>query len=311
MAALIISISSDSFEESMGSHAPRVILFGTIPAIIPVILEVPIAPANPIVAPKVGAVFVISPTEVLDLVDYSSSSDSDSLEDSLTTEQRPERQESLIPSSEFPLAPVVAPAEICQRPAILVRPRSAPLSTLYLPTTSESSRDSSSKRSLDSSSPSSRPSRKRCRSLTTLVSREEHMEMGTPDAETVVDLGISEGVRAHTEDGIDLGVEVATSDIREDEEDFKAKASEGGMMDITVDPLATSYIYEPTGEMLLILRRQLKAGQLEASKERAGLADRIRSLGWDNLRLRALLCIERYRVDSLRRHMAFSQEEFR
>ncbi|GKC64009.1 ribonuclease H-like domain-containing protein [Tanacetum coccineum] len=39
MAALIISISSDSSEESVGSHASRVILFGAIPAIIPVILD--------------------------------------------------------------------------------------------------------------------------------------------------------------------------------------------------------------------------------------------------------------------------------
>ncbi|GKF13448.1 hypothetical protein Tco_0054910 [Tanacetum coccineum] len=49
MAALIISISS---EESVGSHALRVILFGAIPAIIPIIPEVSIVPANPIVAPE-------------------------------------------------------------------------------------------------------------------------------------------------------------------------------------------------------------------------------------------------------------------
>ncbi|GKG62062.1 hypothetical protein Tco_0631966, partial [Tanacetum coccineum] len=42
-----------------------------------------IVPADPLVAPEVGAVSVISPTEVLDLVDYSSSSDSDLSEDSL------------------------------------------------------------------------------------------------------------------------------------------------------------------------------------------------------------------------------------
>ncbi|GJU17484.1 reverse transcriptase domain-containing protein [Tanacetum coccineum] len=47
--------------------------------------------------------------------------------------------------------------------------RSAPLSTPYPPTTSESSLDSSSKRSLDSSLLSAGPSRKRCRSLTTSV----------------------------------------------------------------------------------------------------------------------------------------------
>ncbi|GKD01446.1 hypothetical protein Tco_1171720, partial [Tanacetum coccineum] len=80
--APIISISSDSSEESVGSHAPQVILFGAIPAIILVIPEVPLVPADPIVAPEVGTVSVISPTRVLDLVDYSSSSDSDPSEDS-------------------------------------------------------------------------------------------------------------------------------------------------------------------------------------------------------------------------------------
>ncbi|GKD61194.1 hypothetical protein Tco_1298703 [Tanacetum coccineum] len=352
--------------------------------------EVPIAPANPIVAPEVGAVSIISPNGVIDLVDYSSSSDSDPSEDSLPVapnlplvspflcsddseadgesepaEQRPKRHESLTPSFEFPLAPVVAPPGICRRPAILVRPgeaipfgrpyrthpngprklltarkrvrpfparrlawrrvshrsldrhsspdftsdssssssssetssdissgssldslsdsslvhssgcdasgqshsgpstrvasprlvdppvrtprcseafmrsRSAPLSTLYPPTTSESSPDSSSERSLDSSSPSTRPSRKRCRSPATLVpsstpvlrsiapsladllprkrfrdsysyeaSREDHTEIGTADAKTVADLGIGDGVGAPIEDGIGMGVEV-------------------------------------------------------------------------------------------------------
>ncbi|GJZ05747.1 hypothetical protein Tco_0539540 [Tanacetum coccineum] len=260
MAAPVISISSDSSEESVGSHVPRVILFGTIPTSIPVIpvvpVEVPIVPADPLVAPEVGAVSVISPTGVLDLVDYSSSSDSDPSEDSLPVapelplvspflcsddseadsesepaEQRPKRHESLAPSFEFPLAPVVAPPGIRRRPAILVRPgeaipfgrpyrthpngprklltarkrvgpfpaprlawrrvshytssgsstdslstnpkfilperctRYAPLSTLYPPTTPESSPDSPYERSLDSSSPFAGPSHKRCRTL--------------------------------------------------------------------------------------------------------------------------------------------------
>ncbi|GJZ28277.1 ribonuclease H-like domain-containing protein [Tanacetum coccineum] len=82
---------SDSSEESVGSHAPRVILFGTIPAIILVIPDCSI------------------------LVDYSSSSDSDPSEDSLP----------IAPTSEFPLAPVVAPPGIRRRPAILVRPDEA------------------------------------------------------------------------------------------------------------------------------------------------------------------------------------------
>ncbi|GKA34435.1 hypothetical protein Tco_0720864 [Tanacetum coccineum] len=114
-----------------------------------------------------------------------------------------------------------------------MRWRSARLSTLYPPMTLESSLDSSSKRSLDSSSPSARPYHKRCRSPTTLVpssthilrsiapalahlpphkrfrdsysseaSGEEHMEIGTADVEAIADLGISDRVGAHTEDGI-------------------------------------------------------------------------------------------------------------
>nr|GEZ31259.1 reverse transcriptase domain-containing protein [Tanacetum cinerariifolium] len=443
MAAPIISISFDSSEESVGSHATRVIHFGTIPAIISVIPEVHITPFDSIVTPEVEAISVISPTGLLDFVDYSSFSDSDPSKDSLPeapdlplvssflcyddsevdsesepTEQRPERHESLTPSSEFPLAPVVSLPGIRRWPTIFVqtgeaipfgrpyrthpngprklltarkrvRPflacrltwtrvshrasdrhsspdftldsscsssslnssldissgssldslldsssvhssgqshsgpstrvasprlvdlpfrtprcskafmhwRSASLSTLYPPTTSESSLDSYFERSLDLSSPSAGPLRFKD-SYSSKISGEEHIEIGTADAETVADLGISEEDRAHIEDGIDLGVELATSDIREDEEKFEAKSSEGGTSKITVDLLATGDIFEPIG------------GDAPDLEERASLADRVRSLGWENLRVRALLCIKIDRVDSLRRHMALSQEEF-
>ncbi|GJQ95197.1 hypothetical protein Tco_0006336 [Tanacetum coccineum] len=60
-----------------------VILFGAIPAIIPVIPEVLVVPSDPIVTLEVGTVSVVSPAGVLDLVDYSPSSDSDPLEDYL------------------------------------------------------------------------------------------------------------------------------------------------------------------------------------------------------------------------------------
>ncbi|GKF89719.1 hypothetical protein Tco_0263682, partial [Tanacetum coccineum] len=78
---------------------------------------------------------------------YSSSSDSDPSKDSLPpapnlplvlpflcydnseadgksepAEQRPERHESLTPSSKFPLAPIVSPPGICRRSATLIRP---------------------------------------------------------------------------------------------------------------------------------------------------------------------------------------------
>ncbi|GKA81871.1 hypothetical protein Tco_0788619, partial [Tanacetum coccineum] len=148
--------------------------------------------------------------------------------------------------------------------------RSAPLSTSYPPTTSESSLGSSSKRSLDLSTLSSRPSRKRCRSPTASVpshtydsrsiaptpadllppckrfrdsyspedSREEHMEVDTADVEAVADVGISDGVVAHPEDSIDMGVEIAASDVREDDEEFEIEASAADTREIALDPLA-------------------------------------------------------------------------
>nr|GEW43285.1 hypothetical protein [Tanacetum cinerariifolium] len=63
MATSVISILSDSSEDSVDSH-------------------VPIVPADPLVTSEVGVVYVTSPAGVLDLVDYSSS-DSDPSEDSL------------------------------------------------------------------------------------------------------------------------------------------------------------------------------------------------------------------------------------
>ncbi|GKE69243.1 hypothetical protein Tco_1527315, partial [Tanacetum coccineum] len=310
MAAPVISISSDTSEESV---------------------------ADPIVTPEVGTVLVISPTGVLDLMDYSPSSDSDPSKDSLPPAPDLPLVSPFLCSDdseadEFPLAPVVAPPGIRRRSATLVRPdeaipfgrpyrthlngprklftarkgvrpiparrlawrrvshhssdrhslldsssssapsdhslsghtpsafrrwRSAPLSTPYPPTTSESSLGSSSERSLDSSSPSSRPSGKRCRSPTTsvpsptYVSRsiaptpadllpprkrfrdsyspegigEEHMEVDIADAEAVVDVRINEGVVAHPGDGVGMGFEIAASDVREDDDEFEVEAS--------------------------------------------------------------------------------------
>ncbi|GJU71350.1 reverse transcriptase domain-containing protein [Tanacetum coccineum] len=333
MAAPIISISSDTSEESVGSHTLRVILFGAIPAIIPAIPKVPIVPADLIVTPEVGAVSIVSPSGVDD--------------ESEPTEERPVSSShyTLVPLSEFPLTPVVAPPGIRRHSAILVRPseaipfgrpyrihpngprklltarkrvrplparrlawrrvsnhssdrhslldsssnsapsdhslsghtppnttdansstpqrfvyrslartprhseafrrwRSAPLSTPYPPTTSESSLGSSSERSFDSSSPSSRLSRKRCRSHTASVpsptyvsSGKEHIEVDTADPEALADVGISEGVVAHPEDGVGMGFEIAASDVKENDEEFKAEASVVDTRKIAVDPL--------------------------------------------------------------------------
>nr|GEV03324.1 hypothetical protein [Tanacetum cinerariifolium] len=255
-------------------------------------------------------------------------------------EQRPKRHESLAPSSEFPLAHVVAPPRIHQRPSILVRPDEAiPFGRPYrthphgprklltvrkrvgpFPThrlawrcvyhcslnrhsspdfTSDSSFSSSSLDSLsdislglssdslsnlssvhslgyDASGQSHsgpltrfssprfvyppvrtlrcseafmryRPSRKRCRSPTTLVPSSTPISGSIAPALADLLPRKSEGVRAPIKDGLGMGVEVVTSDIREDEEEFEVKASARGTMEIVVDLLATGGIFESIG----------------------------------------------------------------
>ncbi|GKA51276.1 putative reverse transcriptase domain-containing protein [Tanacetum coccineum] len=332
---------------------------------------VPIVPADPIVAPEVGAVPVVSPTGVLDLVDYSFSSDSDPLEDSLPPaldlplvspflcsddSEADDLSSSSSPSdhSLFGHAPpATTDADTSTPPRFVHRSlartpqcseafihwRSAPLSTPYPPTTSELSLSLSSKRSLDSSTPSSRPSHKRFRfrdSYSSEDSGEEHMEVDTVDAEAVTDVGISDGVTVHTEDSVGMRVEITASDVREDDEEFEAAASAVDMIEIVVDPLAIGdssessrrgipdledTIYDIVHYMLEVridritkietTRRQLETSQLVASGERASLVERIRSLRLKYLKVRAMLSIERDRVDSIRWHMALSQEEFR
>ncbi|GJZ25619.1 putative reverse transcriptase domain-containing protein [Tanacetum coccineum] len=242
------------------------------------------------------------------------------------------------------------------------------MSTPYPPTTSESSLGSSSEGSLDSSSPSFRPSRKKCRSPTILVpspthdsrsiaptpadllpprkrfrdsyspedSGEEHIEVDTADAEADIDVGISDGDVAHPEDGVGVEFEIAASDVREDDEEFEAEASVADTREIVVDPLAIGDSSEPSRggipnledtiydivhymsnvridriTMIETTQRQLEASQLVASGERASLVERIGSLRLKYLKVRAMLSIERDRINSLCWHMALSHEEFR
>ncbi|GJX56937.1 hypothetical protein Tco_0286834 [Tanacetum coccineum] len=303
MAAPIISISSGTSEESV---------------------------ADSIVTPEVGAVSVISPSGVLDLVDYSPSSDSDPSKDSLPpapdlplvspflcsddleadsefepAEQRPvsSSHDTLAPLLEFPLAPVVAPPRILRPiPAHILAWRRVSHHSSDRHSSSDSSFSSApSDHSLsghtppdttdaDSSTPQRfvhrslartlrhseafrhwRPSHKRCRFPTTSVpspthvlrsialtpadllspckrfrdsyspedSEEEHMEVDTADVVVVADVGISEGVVAHLEDGVGMGFEIAASDVREADKEFEAEASGANTREIAIDPLAT------------------------------------------------------------------------
>ncbi|GJU31837.1 hypothetical protein Tco_1175426 [Tanacetum coccineum] len=87
VAALVISISSDSLDKNMGSSISRVILFGFIP------IEAPVVSADLPVAPKVGAATVASPAGVLERDTHSS------------LESGP--SEGLLPP--VPVAPMVSP----------------------------------------------------------------------------------------------------------------------------------------------------------------------------------------------------------
>nr|GEV77303.1 hypothetical protein [Tanacetum cinerariifolium] len=147
MAASVISISSDVSVKSVGSSFPWVILIGFIS------VEVP-------VAPKVRAAAVASPAGVLEL-DTHSSPEADPSESSpppvsvapmvtfsvvasrsslptTSTQEIPTTPILLAsstfvaPSSEFPLAPVVASPGIRRRRAILIRPdEDIPIGRLY------------------------------------------------------------------------------------------------------------------------------------------------------------------------------------
>ncbi|GJQ91639.1 hypothetical protein Tco_0002778 [Tanacetum coccineum] len=250
---LLFLFRTDTSMKSVGSHGPRVILFWCY-LYYPDILEVLIVPADPIVTPEVGTVLLVLPAEVLELVDYSPSSDSDPLKDSLPhapdlplvspflcsddteaddesepAEQRPvsSSHDTLAPLSEFPFAPVVCPTRIhrqvcssitCRTPRrseAFRRWRSAPLSTPYPPTTSESSLGSSSERSLDYLHLLLGHLARDVGPL--LLCEEQHMEVDTANAEAVADVGISEGVVAYPEDGVGIGFEIVASDVREDD----------------------------------------------------------------------------------------------
>ncbi|GJY08864.1 putative reverse transcriptase domain-containing protein [Tanacetum coccineum] len=423
MVAPIISISSDSSEDSVGSHAPRVIFFGAIRAIIHVIPEVLIVPSDLIVAPEVGTVSVVSPTEVLDLVDYSSSSNSDPSEDSLppvpnlllvlpflcsddseSDTEIPERHVSpttsipkiptapilpapsvvVAPSSEYPLAPVVAPPGIHRRRAILIRPgedipigqlyhthpggprkaltarksvrplsshrlalrfvhrslartprcseaylrwRSAPLSTMYLPITFESSAGDSSSES------SAGPSRKRCRdSISPEDSVEEDINTDVledikADA-TAIKVVVDRDVEARVDAGIDMEVDVRVG--VDDEVEDKVKSSDRGTMEVGVDLAAgidipdamlmldavehleqveegLQDIYDHVIEIPLqriedieMRQRELESRSLIAGGERASLLEQVASLERINVSLRGTMMMERARADRMR-----------
>ncbi|GJY32019.1 hypothetical protein Tco_0415514 [Tanacetum coccineum] len=164
----------------------------------------------------------------------------------------------------------------------------APLSTWYPPTTSESSQGGSPERPMHLSSHSAGPSRKRCRSPV--------------DSDII-----------HASYGILVLTRADLSPPRKSAGD----TDEVGIDPMTA-PLVEEEIVEPAGEDSPDssgtrdgIVRVVGGDQLIASGDRARMAEMIYSLRLENLKVRAMLDIERDRVSSLRLHMSLSQEEFR
>ncbi|GKD21800.1 hypothetical protein Tco_1223503, partial [Tanacetum coccineum] len=136
----------------------------------------------------------------------------------------------------------------------------APLSTLYPPTTSESSSGDSSKRPIHLSLHSAGPSRslaptradflppcKRFRdSYSSKANVEEDAEIGPTEAGVDMELGSGDrdDVRDH--------VEIDLRDVRDDTWEYEADASAGDTVEVGIDPMSTPIvkeeIVEPDGE---------------------------------------------------------------
>nr|GEZ85657.1 hypothetical protein [Tanacetum cinerariifolium] len=276
--------------ESVGSSFPRVILIGSIS------VEVP-------VAPKVGAAVVASPAEVLELDTHSSlkADPSESspptvsvalmvlpflcFDDSESDTEIPKRHVSpttstpeiptapilpaphviVTPSSEFPLVPIVAPPGIRRRRVILIRPgEDIPIDTI----------------NADLSTPQ--------RFVHPPLARTPQLDRNVK-AEIDACIGMEVDVRIDVENEVEDEVESSDRDGGIDIPDGMLMSNAVDRLDQVEESLQD--IYDHVIEIPLqrikdieTAQKQLEAGQLIASRERASLSDRIRSLEWKNLK---------------------------
>nr|GEU70888.1 hypothetical protein [Tanacetum cinerariifolium] len=158
------------------------------------------------------------------------------------------------------------------------------------------------------------PPRKRFKdSYSSEASTEEDTEVDLIETKVDMKLGTGEG------DDVRDQVEIDPRDVRDDTKEFKADTSVGYTVEVGIDLMSASVAAEesekPAGEDSSGTRdgiaRWMEADQLIASGDRTRMTERIENLRLENLKVRALLCIKRNHVDSLRLHMSCSQEEFR
>nr|GEW94322.1 putative reverse transcriptase domain-containing protein [Tanacetum cinerariifolium] len=339
MAAPFISISSDVSVESVGSSFPQVILIGFISVEVLVASEVEAtavasqagvlkldthssskadpsesSPPPVSVAPMVFPFLCSDDSESDTEIPERHASPTTSTQEILTAPILPAPSAIVAPSLSFYLHLLLPHPGFIDDELFLFDPertfllRSAPLSTMYPPMTSESStRDSS----FDSSA---RPSRKRCRSPTATVTSSIHARRALVpsragllpprkwfrdsisledsveedidtnvlediEADATVEVAVDRDVEAMI--NADIGMEVDVEIDVEDEVKDEVESSDRGAMEVGVDMGAGIDIPD---EDIETAQGQLDAGQLIASRERVGLSDRTRSLERENLK---------------------------
>ncbi|GKB03162.1 reverse transcriptase domain-containing protein [Tanacetum coccineum] len=220
--------------------------------------------------------------------------------------------------------------------------RSAPLSTMYPPTTSESSAGDSFSES------SARPSRKRCRSPTATVTSSIHslralvpyrVDLLLPrkrfrdsispedsveediDADVLADIeadamAIKVAVDRDVEAGVDscIGIKVDVEVDVKDEVEEEVESNDRGTMEVGVDVVAGIDI--PDGMLMPDAVERLEQVEEEtrsliAGGERSSLLEQVASLERSNVRLQGTLRMKRARADRFRRCMSFMDNELR
>ncbi|GJT33895.1 putative reverse transcriptase domain-containing protein [Tanacetum coccineum] len=159
------------------------------------------------------------------------------------------------------------------------------------------------------------------------ASIEKDVEVDPIETEVDMELGIGDGddVRDH--------VEIDPRDVRDDIEGYEADTSAGDTVEVGINsmsaPIIKEEIVEPAGEdsfdssgtrdgivrsfedMPIDLDDVMVGAEISVRwGQRVSMIERIDSLRLENLKVRAMLDIERDRVNSLRLHMSLSQEEF-
>ncbi|GKF62265.1 hypothetical protein Tco_0182319 [Tanacetum coccineum] len=135
------------------------------------------------------------------------------------------------------------------------------------------------------------------------ASIEEDVDVGPTETRVDMELGIGDGddVRDH--------VEIDLRDVRDDTEEYEADASAGDTAEVGIDPITAPSVEDMPVDLDDVVC-DFYHYMSEVRVDRiVGIKTAQRRL--KNLKVRAMLDIERDRMSSLRLHISLSQEEFR